>query len=311
MMDLLAAFRTFVRVVETGSFSAVAADLNTTQPTVSRQVAALEAHLGARLLTRTTRRLVLTEDGQVLYEHAQRAIEAADEAQDAVGLRKRKPTGLLRLATPVVFGRLHVLPRLPAFLMRYPDVGIDLVMNDSITDLVEEGIDLAVRIGDLTDPGLVAKRLGTTRRITVASPGYLAQRGEPRHPDDLTGHDCVVYTRLATGPRWTFLGAEGVLTVEVTGRFRVNNSEGVRDAVLRGLGVGVVPNWLFVDEIERGAVRVILTAFEPKPLPISAVYPSRRFLAMKVRAMIDFLEDEFRLDPKLMPIAQDADAAGH
>jgi DNA-binding transcriptional LysR family regulator len=300
-MDLLAALRTFSRVVETGSFTAVAAELNTTQPTVSRQVAALEDHLGARLLSRTTRQLNLTDDGRVLYEHARRLLEAAEEARGAVGRRKGRPAGLLRLATPVVFGRLHVLPRLPGFLARHPEVSLDLVMSDSFTDLVEEGIDLAIRVGEVTDPALIAKRIGTTRRVTVASPEYLARRGEPAAPGDLGAHDCIVYTRLATGPRWTFSSADGPVTVEVSGRLRVNNSEGVREAVLGGLGIGVVPLWLVSDEVERGLVRLLMRPFEPQPLPMHAVYPSRRFLALKVRAMIDFLETEFALDPVISP----------
>jgi DNA-binding transcriptional LysR family regulator len=178
-MDLLGPMQTFVRVVDAGSFTAVANQMNTTQPTISRQIAALEEHLGARLLTRTTRRLTLTDDGRVFYDHALRALEALGEAENAIGRRRAKPSGTLRLATPVVFGRLHVVPRLPAFLGRYPDVAVDLVMSDTFTDLVEQGIDLAIRVGEISDPGLIAKRIGLVRRVTVASPAYLKAHGTP------------------------------------------------------------------------------------------------------------------------------------
>lgn len=299
MTDLLTPMRTFLRVVEAGSFTAVASEANTSQPTVSRQVAALEEHLGTRLFTRTTRALALTDDGRRFYEHAAKVMEALAEAEAAVGRRRAAPSGVLRLAVPVVLGRLHVVPRLRRFCDRYPEVRIDLIMHDGFADMVEEGIDLAIRVGEIADPGLVAKRIGVTRRVTVAAPGYLARAGEPATPADLAGHDCIVYSRLATGNRWSFSGAAGPETVEVSGRYRVNNSEGVREGVLSGLGIGVTPIWLFDDEIGAGAVKLILTGFEPRPLPMHAVHPSRRFVPAKVRAMIDHLDAEFRLDPRL------------
>ncbi|WP_376989466.1 LysR substrate-binding domain-containing protein [Bosea sp. R86505] len=299
MSDLVALFRTFVRVVEAGSFTAVAQELNTSQPTISRQIAALEDQLGALLFQRTTRALTLTDDGRVLYEQARQALDSVQQALGSVGRRRGAPSGTLRLACPVVFGRLHIVPRLDAFLSRYPEVSIDLIMNDGFTDLIEEGIDLAVRIGDITDPSLIARRIGMTRRVTVASPAYLAARGEPSQPANLAHHECIVYSRLATGNRWEFSGENGPVSVAVSGRYRVNNSEGVREGVLGGLGIGVVPVWHFTDEIASGRLVVILSAFEPRALPTQVVYPSRRFLAIKVRAMIDFLAHEFELDPKL------------
>ena len=298
-MDILVPMQTFVRVVEAGSFTAVAAQLNTTQPTISRQIAALEEHLGTRLLTRTTRALTLTDDGRAFYEHALRALEAMVEAENAVGRRRNRPSGLLRMAAPVVFGRLHIVPRLPAFLARYGDVSIDLVMSDTFTDLAEQGIDLAIRVGEITDPGLIAKRIGAVRRITVASPAYLKAHGTPRAPADLAAHACIVYTRLATGNRWVFASDSGPLIVEVTGRYRADNSEAVREGVVAGLGIAVIPAFAFSNEIESGKVQVILKDNEPRQLPMNAVYPSRRFVPLKVRAMIDYLAHEFDLDPRL------------
>ena len=298
-MDLLGPMRAFVRVVEAGSFTAVATEQNTTQPTISRQVAALEDHLGARLLTRTTRALTLTDDGRAFYEHALRALEAVGEAENAVGRRQAKPTGTLRLAVPVVLGRRHIVPRLARFLARYPEVSIDLAMSDGFVDLVEQGIDLAIRVGEITDQSLVARKIGVVRRITVASPAYLAAKGTPRRPDDLNRHDCIVYTRLATGNRWHFESKDGPLSVTVSGRYRVDNSEAVREGVVSGLGIAVIPAFAFGDEIGRGDVKVLLEAFEPKPLPLNAVYASRRYVPPRVRAMIDFLTHELEIDPVL------------
>jgi len=298
-MDLLGPMRTFVRVVEAGSFTAVAAEQNTTQPTISRQVAALEEHLGARLIARTTRALTLTDDGRAFYERALQALEAVGEAENAVGRRQAKPTGRLRLATPVVLGRRHMVPRLARFLACYPEVSIDLTMSDSFIDLVEQGVDLAIRVGEVTDQSLVTRKIGLVRRLTVASPAYLKSKGSPRTPEDLKRHECIVYTRLATGNRWHFESKDGPLAVSVAGRYRVDNSEAVREGVLAGLGIAVIPAFAFSDELERGDVKVLLKAFEPKPLPLNAVYPSRRFVPPRVRAMIDFLAHELKINPLL------------
>lgn len=298
-MDLIDPIRTFLRVAEAGSFSAVAAERGTTQPTVSRQVAALEAHLGARLLARTTRALSLTDEGRSFAERARRVLEALEEAESAVGRRQARLGGTLRLSCPVVFGRRHVVPRLPGFMALHPELSIDLVMSDGFTDLVEEGIDLAIRVGEVTDPGLVARRIGATRRVTVAAPAYLAARGRPAVPQDLQGHDCIVYSRLATGNRWQFAGAapEVRIEVEVRGRLQVNSSEGVREAVIAGLGIGVLPIWAIDADLAEGRLVPLLEAFEPRRLPMHAVYPSRRYVPARVRAMADHLAAAFRADP--------------
>jgi DNA-binding transcriptional LysR family regulator len=300
MTDVLALFRTFVRTVETGSFTAVAKETNASQPTVSRQIALLEDHLGCLLFQRTTRSLAPTDDGLVLYEHARRTLESAAEAEGAVGRRKGKPSGTLRLACSGVFGRLHVVPRLPRFRLRYPDVRLSLSMSDGFSDLVEEGIDLAIRVGETRDSALVARRVGTTRRCVVATPEYLERHGTPRHPADLAAHQCIVYDRLLTGATWNFAGPDGPLAVAVDGPVHVNSTEAVRSAILHGLGIGYVPVWHFVDgELESGRLVMLLEEYRAPAQPISAVYPSRRHLAPKVRAAIDYFAAEFALDPKL------------
>jgi DNA-binding transcriptional LysR family regulator len=301
MIDTLALFRAFVRVVEAGSFTRVAQEQNSSQPTVSRQVAALEEHLGTRLFTRTTRKLTLTDDGRGFYERAKLAIEAVSEAEDAVGRRRSRPSGALRLAMPVVFGRLRVIPHLKEFLTRYPEVSIDLVMNDANADLVEEGIDLAIRSGEIADSSLIARKIGVTRRVVVAAPSYLRGKALPKHPADLAAHDCLTFTGIPAGVRWQFESPEGPVGVEVKGRVRTRNSEGIREALLSGLGIGFVPIWHFTDEIESGRLLILLHGYEPKPEPIHAVYPSRRFVPHKTRVMIDFLEQRFAMDPKVNP----------
>jgi DNA-binding transcriptional LysR family regulator len=300
MLITLPLLRTFVRTVEAGSFTAVAKDMNSSQPTVSRQIAVLEDHLGCLLFQRTTRALVLTDDGRIFYEHALRTLEAAQEAENSVGRRKSKPAGVLRLACPVVLGRLHVIPRLPRFRARFPSIEVDVLMSDGFSDLIGEGIDLALRGGEASDSNLISRRIAVTRRVLVATPQYLERRGTPKHPNDLKDHDCVVYDRHSAGSSWSFATPEGALSVDVSGPVRSNSTEGVRAAVLNNLGIGYAPLWHYVDgEIEAGRLVVLLPDFEPRPSSISAVYPSRRFLAPKVRVMIDFLATEFSLDPYL------------
>ena len=300
MSDVLALLGTFVRTVEAGSFSAVAKELGTSQPTVSRQIAALEAHLGCLLFQRSTRSLALTDDGRVFYGHAQRTLEAAAEAESAVGRRRGKPAGTLRLACSGVFGRLHVIPRLRGFRERFPEIRLVLSMSDAFVDLVAEGIDMAIRIGDSTDGTLVARTIGVTRRVVVATPEYLQRRGTPMHPRELADHDCVVYDRLLTGASWRFVTPEGPLLVPIDGPVHVNSTEAVRAAALAGLGVAYVPVWHFVEqEIEEGRLVVLMREFEAPIQPIQAVYPSRRYLPPKVRAAIDYFAAEFALDPAL------------
>jgi DNA-binding transcriptional LysR family regulator len=304
MTDRLSLFRTFIRCVEAGSFTGVAAEMNTSQPTISRQVAALEDHLGCVLFQRTTRALTLTDDGRTFYEMALATIEAAAQAESAVGRRKGRAVGRLRLGCAGVFGRLHVVPRLPGFMERHPEIEIDLVMHDRFADLIEEGIDLALRVGPVTDQSLVGRRVGLSRRCVVATPDYLDRHGTPARPQDLGAHRCIIYGRLAAGQNWTFKTTEGPLEIPIAGPFRVDNTEGVRAAILQGMGIGYVPVWHFVDEeIETGRVVVLLKDYETPPSPITAVYASRRHLAPKIRAAIDYFAAEFHLDPKLSAAA--------
>ena len=296
-MDLIAKLRIFVRVAEARSFSAVAREMGTTQPAVSRQVAALEEHLGARLIQRTTRSLTLTVDGRDLLGHARRVIDSVEEAEASVGRRQSMPGGLVRVGTSSTFGRLYVTPRIPRLLERYPELAVELLMSDTVADIVAEGIDVAIRVGNVADSSLVARKIGSSRRIAVASAACIAAHGEPRSPEDLSRMPCVIFTGNASPAEWRFEGPEGPVSVSVSGRFRTNNGEGVREAVLGGLGFAVLPTWFFTTELTDGRLQPVLTGWEPPRSAISAVYPSRRNLAPRTRAVIDFFLDEFRLDP--------------
>ncbi len=304
-MDLLAALRTFVRITETGSFSSVAREVGSTQPAISRQVAQLEEHLGVRVFQRSTRSLTLTEDGRDLLGHARLVLDTVAETEAAIGRRRGTASGLVRLSCPTVFGRVYIAPRIGALLERHPELSVELCIEDDVVDMVQQGLDLAIRVGDIADGSLVARKIGSTTAHTIASEDYLRRRGEPAHPTDLAAHDCLVFTRVDTPLEWVFQGADGHVSVTISGRFRSNGIEAVLAAVMSGLGVARMPLWMARDALQSGQVRRILSDWRPKPRPIHAVYPSRRFLAPRTRAVIDFLVDEFRLDPLISAYGED------
>lgn len=292
-MDQIAAIRTFVRVVESGSFSAVAREAGVGQPAISKQVTALEAHLGAQLLRRTSRSLSLTEAGQDFYEAAVRLVDDLEAAEQRVGRGQSAPSGLLRLTVPPVLGRLHIVPRLPAFFARYPDITVDAMVTDRVVNLVEEGIDLGIHSGALRDSSLVARKIATTPVVTVASPAYLRTHGEPATPAALDGHRCVIFAPQGAPRPWGFQGRSGAFAYRPKGSFRTNDAEQIRAAVLCDLGLAHTPAWVFTPEIASGAVRVVLRDHEPAPLPINAVHAADRRLPAKVRVFIDFLAAVF------------------
>jgi len=280
--------------VETGSFSAVGRELAMGQPNVSRHIASLENHLGTRLLHRSTRKLTLTPEGERYYAEVRRVLDAIAEAESNVS-GEEKPQGLLRVACPVALARLKLLPLVKMFLRQYPDIELDLQIADRKIDLIEEGVDVAVRVGELRDSSLKARRLGTARRICVASPRYLAERGVPRQPEDLRQHNCIRYSLLATGSLWPFKGQP----VEVRGNFKVNSPEGVRSAVLDGLGIALMPYWLFDDALASGELVVLLADWPVPALPINALYPAKRLLPRRASAFMAFLAETFDADPSL------------
>lgn len=298
-MDQIAAIRAFVRVVESGSFSAVARESGVGQPAISKQITALETHLGAQLLRRTSRSLSLTEAGQDFYQAAVRLIDDLQAAESRVGKGQTAPSGRIRVTVAPVFGRLYLVPRLADFFARYPEIVVECIVTDRVVSLVEEGIDLAIHNGDLKDSTLIVRRIATTPVITVASIGYLAQHGEPASPSDLDLHRCVIFAPRGAPRAWGFKGKFGSLDYRPKGNFSTNDADQIRAAVLSDLGLAHAPGWLFAPEIASGAVRLVLRDYEPAPLSINAVHPAGRHLATKVRVFIDFLTEICAADPNL------------
>jgi DNA-binding transcriptional LysR family regulator len=278
-----------VRTVETGSFSAVAREMGTTQPTISKQIAALEEYLDVQVLVRSTRKVSLTDEGMRFYERCQPLLDALSEAESSVG-KRQNPSGIVRVNCSVAFGQMQILPRLKQFLDRYPEIKVDLTMSDHFVDLIGEGIDLAVRIGKFLDPNLISQPIGTFRFVAVASAAYLEKFGEPQVPADLLHHNCIVYTRQTTGNEWHFRGT----TVTVSGNLQVNNTMALYEAVLADIGIGTAPIWSFSDELQNQSVKVVLAAYEPEPIPIQVVYRRGRFQSAKVKCFVDFLVDELK-----------------
>jgi LysR family transcriptional regulator for bpeEF and oprC len=300
-MDRLDAMRLFLRVVETGSFSEVAREQGVGQPAVSKQIAALEAHLGAQLLHRTSRSLNLTEAGQTYYEAAQRLVVDLDAVEQLVGSGALRPSGLLRVAVSAGFGRLQIMPLLPRFHVLYPDIVVELSVSDRFVDLIEEGIDVAVRIGQLADSALLARRIGTSTLATVAAPEYLGRAGVPETPAALAGHNCVAFTFQRSPRPWRYQGADGPISHAPQGSVRTNDAENIRAAVLAGIGLAQAPCWLFSAELQYGLVREVLGDFTQEPMPIHAVFPASRNPARKTRVFVDFLAAAFATDPQLKP----------
>jgi DNA-binding transcriptional LysR family regulator len=299
-MDKLRLMEIFVRIVETGSFSAVARETGMTQPSVSKQLTALERNLKTRLLNRSTRSLSLTEAGSAYYERCCQIIEQVRAAELSLGALQGKLGGTLSVNSSVAFGQMFLARLMLEFQALYPDLSVLLTLNDRYIDLVEEGIDVAVRFGRLDDSSLVARRLASSPVAIVAAPDYLEQRGVPRHPSDLLRHRCLHYTYLSTGNEWVFPASSGEIRLRVAATFRSNNGYALRDAMLSGHGIAVMPIVFIQDELTRGAAVPVLQEFTAPPLPVNAVYPSSRFLSAKVRAFIDYLQEQIPRIPGLM-----------
>ncbi len=297
-MDRLKAMEMFVRVVERGSFSAVARDMHTTQSNVSKHVVALEQRLGVALLARTTRSLSLTPAGERYFERARQLVPEIAEAEGEVARGEQHLAGTLRIAASVGFGRLRLLPLIHSFLDAHPDIQIDLRLDDGFVDLVAEGVDLAVRIGELADSSLVARRIGSSRRILVASRRYAdslpAGVGLPTTPDDLHRHNCLVYTGLATRDIWTFVeraqesSAEPrSVKVRVRGNLKTNSSEIIRASILAGRGIAFTPAWLFPEDLEGSGLIELLDGWTAAAAPIHLVSPLHRRNSAKIKAFSD------------------------
>lgn len=293
-MDSLNAMEVFVRVVQAGSFSAAARSLDLTPSAVSKQIGRLEDRLAARLINRTTRQLKLTEVGAAFFERSTRILADVAEAEQAVVDLHGAPRGVLRLNVPAAFGHLHIAPLLPEFLALYPEVTVDLSFNDRFIDLVEEGVDVVIRIGELADSSLIARRLAPNRRVVCGTPAYLQAKGAPRVPEDLERHNCLVYTYRASRNDWRFSGPDGEeMVVHVSGNLEANNAEALRVTVLEGLGLALLPLWLVGEDLKAARLVEVLPDYHAPDSSIHAIYPPGRHLSPKVRSFVDFLAEKF------------------
>ncbi len=293
-MDRFRAVRAFTKVVEFGSFARAADRLGTSTSGVSRLVSDLEAHLDARLINRTTRRLSLTEAGQSFYERSVQWLNDLEEAESSVRATTISPRGTLRLTCGVSFGERFLAPAISEFLARHRELVFDLDLSDRAADLVEEGFDLGVRIGSIGHQGLVTRRIGWTQPVCCASPAYLARRGTPLMPADLRTHECLTYTLVPMPNAWRFESATGELhELRVTARHRANNGRMLAALAAAGTGVIIEPDFIVAPEVRSGALVRLLPEYSLPRSPISAVYPSRRHLSAKVRGFVDFLAERF------------------
>jgi DNA-binding transcriptional LysR family regulator len=291
-MDRLAAMETFVRVVETGSFSAAARILDVGQPAVSKTVAQLEERLGVRLLMRSTHGLSPTDAGQSFYDHAKQAIQRAEEAELAARGAGASLSGRLRISAAVTFARLHVVPRLPKFLAAHPGLTMDVVLDDRVIDLVEEGVDVALRMGSLGESSLTARKLASAPHYVLGTPTYFARSGVPATPAELSGHAAVIYAQ--EGDTWSFRRGATEVSVGVSGRLRITAAEGVRAGVLADMGLAIASAWMFGPELASGAVRAVLTDWSLPAMDLWAVYPTGRMPSAKARAFAAFVEAELK-----------------
>jgi DNA-binding transcriptional LysR family regulator len=281
----------FVRAALLANVSAAGREYGLSAAVASARLAQLERLLGARLLHRTTRRTSLTQDGEIFMARAQTLLDAAAAARASVGRAQTEPQGRLRVSMPSSFGRQHVSPAIPEFLRRYPGVSVDLRLSDHLVDLVDAGVDMAIRLGALKDSTLVAKRLAVNRRVMCCAPAYLAERGVPHHPAELAQHECVI---LADQHTWAFETPAGQLDVRVGGRFATDNGEVIRDALLAGFGIALKSTWDVAPYLRSGELVTILDSYPlAETVAIWAVYPSRAFVPPKTLALIDFLAAHF------------------
>ncbi|ANM09783.1 MULTISPECIES: LysR family transcriptional regulator [unclassified Rhizobium] len=293
-MDRLDAMTVLLAVVEQGSLSAASRHLRTPLATVSRKISELEAHLNARLLQRSNRKVTLTEAGRSYVEAAREILDRVEEAERAAAGEYSAPKGALTMTAPIVFGRLHVLPVVVDFLKAYPDINLRLMLGDRLSNLVEDHIDVALRIGNLPDSNLIAVRLGAIRRTAYASPDYLRRHVTPPHPADLSTHDCITFESMASTLNWTFTEGKRDLTVPIRSRLAVNTAEAAVDAAVAGLGITRVLSYQAARAETAGLLTPLLVDFEPPPAPVHLVYPAQGMVPLKLRALIDFATPRLR-----------------
>ncbi|HSV35771.1 MAG TPA: LysR family transcriptional regulator [Ramlibacter sp.] len=288
-MDKFQEMRVFAGVLDAGSFVAAAQALGMSKAAVSRYVSDLEQRLGVRLMQRTTRKLSLTQEGEVFLARAREILASVEASEAELSTRTDSASGLLKISVPVSFGIQHLAPLWGEFLDAHPRVSLDVQLADRVIDLVDEGFDLAVRIARLPDSSLISRKLASTRLVLCASPSYLERRGAPRHPQDLTQHELIGYSLMAVGDQWQFTGPEGPMTIKVKPRLWTNNGDTCVAAAARGTGIQLQPTFLVARELAAGRLVELLPEYRSMELGIYAVYPTRKFVLPKVRALLEFL----------------------
>jgi DNA-binding transcriptional LysR family regulator len=288
-VDRIADFQAFVAIVDKGSLTAAAKQLGRSLQSISRSLATLEGDLGVELIARTTRRSAATEAGLAFYRRVGAALSEIEAAKLETSTRRSEPVGLLRITCSTVFAPLYVVPAVCAFLESHPKVDIDLDMSDGYVDLISQGFDLAIRIGELPDSSLKARRLADLRRVVFAAPDYFAKHGRPKVPGDLAGHQCLVRTSARDSDAWPFLVGGRLKAVKVAGRFRSSGALAVNEAAVQGLGIANAPLWQVRALVDRGVVELVLTRFEPPRVPVHAVWPATRLLPAKTQLFLNYL----------------------
>jgi DNA-binding transcriptional LysR family regulator len=288
-MDRLEAMTAFVAVVEAGGFSAAARRLGTPLTSVSRKVAELEDHLRARLLTRTTRKVTLTDTGQMYFQRCRRLLDELGESERLASGEYQAPRGGLTVSAPLALGRLHLTPIVAEFLAAYPDIDVALLLSDTVANIVADGVDVAVRVGQLPDSSLRALRVGSIHHVVCASPSYLARRGTPSKPSDLGTHHCVTFTGLEGSKEWTFRAGRKVERLAIRSRLAVNTAEAAADAACAGTGITRLLCYQVSGAVSDGRLQLLLRKFEPPPLPVSLVSPDAKLMPHKLRAFMDFV----------------------
>lgn len=292
-MDTLTGMRTYAAVVATGSFTQAAERLGISKALASKYVGQLEEHLGVRLLNRTTRKLNVTEVGQAYYQRCRLLLDELDELESAVRQQQESPQGQLRVAAPLIFGESYLTRTVADYLKAQPGVSVELVLADRFVNIVDEGFDLAVRIGRLADSSMIARRLAPLRVVLCASPEYLKVAGVPANPEELAAHDCIIDTNVEEPEQWAFNKEGESLRVKIGGRFRVNSAQAVREMLLSGGGIGLCPRYVVAEDLRTGRLHTLLPEYEATEYGIYAVYSHHRYLAAKVRTFVDFLVQRF------------------
>lgn len=293
-MDTLDGLKTVVAVVETGSFTAASERLNISKALVSKYVGEVERRLNARLFHRTTRKLAMTEAGKTYYQRALPLLEEFTELVDEVSGDKSSPQGLLRISVPVAFGEMKLAPLIPRFLKLYPDIRLELILRNSVVDMVEEGIDVRLLIGGVDDSSLVARDIKTLPLILCAAPEYLRQQGEPKAPQDITGHTCIIDSNFRIGKQWPVIAPDGKTeSIKVNSRIAASSPSAVKEIAIAGGGIAMVPRFIVEPALEQGLLQEVLPGYTTLEFGLFALYPHRRYLPKKVRCFIDFMLAEF------------------